>query len=493
MDVKAYFQPLPYDEAKRKEFRSLNIEKFDNRRVFLSANAGAGKTHEIFKFVKNHQQYSICLLSYTRSVVKDIKKKMPKGLKMDVMTFDSLCLKNRNALLEFEPPDNTYISKFTAVKIMGKVSGMDNISNYSRLERIIIEDYLFELYEYCRDKNITNVYINKLLMLYKYEYKKYDVMIIDEAQDLDDLKRKFFQKKLQGNKAKIFVGDPKQSLYCENNVFDKVKKEDVMLQLSHTFRYGSELVDMLNSGPCEHHSAFPNKKTKVFYRSLESCVWKVQIVLISAWKHIIKYTHLIRDLKLAIDENAIKDIRGNIRSHHEYLKWRAMWQRTYQDHEMSEKRYFEVKNKEHLLEFSNNRWGELESVLDAVQKNKKRKKGDIPMITTVHRSKGLQYNHVYVHESCFPEHNTNPSSIRMKDNIFYTAITRCVMSVSIEHKYPPYTLTDMEKHLIKLHKKYGKLPMHIFRDFDHVYKVSKNYPRTCAQMKRLYVRIEKET
>jgi hypothetical protein len=440
MDIRGFFRPKPDDESQRSLFRCLNVDEFDNRRVFLKANAGAGKTSEILKFVQQHQQYSICLLSYTRSVVLDIQKKMPKRLKMDVMTYDSLCLNNRNSLFEYKRPDKTFLSLHTANKVMKHVL-FEHDPHFvrDRLEKNIIENHLPALYEHCKENDINNVTINKLLMLHRYCYKPYDIMIIDEAQDLDYLKRIFFDKKHIGTKAKIFVGDPKQSLYTESTVFDTIKDDDIVVQLSHTFRYGSELVKLLNTGPCTLHSAFPDKKTKVNCVSIEHCVTKMNVVLISAWKHIVNYTDLIGASQLTVDKKACESVENNFLNHKKYLKHFETYQKTYDTHRMEQEDYFESINEEHLLEFQTKKWGELRNILSSQMG--KRKRENVPMITTVNRSKGLEYKHVYVDISCFPDHNTNPSSTRMKDNIFYTAITRSMVSVNMPEKYTPYSRT----------------------------------------------------
>ena len=62
---------------------------------------------------------------------------------------------------------------------------------------------------------------------------------------------------MKGNKVKIYVGDPKQSIYYENNVFDGKART---FTFTHTFRYGGEVVDLINMYGNKHTS---NKKTKL--------------------------------------------------------------------------------------------------------------------------------------------------------------------------------------------------------------------------------------
>lgn len=431
----------PDDDNVRIEFRTLKISEFQNKSIFLSANAGSGKTYEIFEFLKQHREYSTLLISYTKSVVVDIKKRLTDDLCVDVMTFDSLAFRNRNSILPFAHGSETYNSLYSARKVLCKAKGLYriNLDEYEQdlfyLNKDELKNELAKIFKYCMKHSINNVYINKLLMLYNYTFKKYDIIIVDEAQDLENIKRKIL-KSITNVKAKIYVGDPKQSLYCKKNVFDNIDiNTNIVFNLTHTFRYGKGLVNFLNLHNCEEHTCYPTNTTQVMECSFASFYhnYGANVILISAWKNILKYVDYIENLEVRIDPKAMKEIQTDINKHKEYVKFHKQFLRSTGT---DEKVYFESFNKEYLLEYKNEKWEQFVTVFNRIKSSRKRKRTGV-LITTVHRAKGLQYDCVFVDKSCHPLHNTNPSSEKTKENIYYTALTRCkyVVAVSCNPKY----------------------------------------------------------
>ncbi len=484
MDLNPFFRPEPYDHKIRLQFRNLKVDNFDNQRIFLSANAGAGKTYEIMQFIRTHRKYSILLLSYTRSVVADIKKKLQFGGHVDVMTYDALCLKNRNIMLGDQRPDgSTFCSDFTARKIYRRC--LDETYDGSNTEKWVIKHKLKTLYDICKKDKVQNTRINKALILYDYAYKEYDVVIVDEAQDLDILKRMFFEKQIP-TKAKIFVGDPKQSLYCDTNIFETNKVGDLCFKLTHTFRYGTQLIDLLNN-QSEKHTAFPVKKTRVVIDTLANHLTDVKLILISAWKHILDFIPFLRESLVTVDSAKLRDIEICIEKHRLFQRWNDKWTQQLGPRGMADKTdFFEHHQKEYLLEFENNKWEELSIV---IKNRKKRKRGTGPKITTVHKAKGLEETHVYLHKSCFPEHNTNPCSIHMKDKIYYTALTRCKMSVIFEgaYVYAPFHFTNIERELLSIKNGRTAVPLHEWQSFQLRNSILGKFPRITKQLQHTHV------
>jgi len=489
-DAFAAFKQQPCDIKTREKFRTLNVDKFDNKRVFLSANAGAGKTREIIHFLENHSNYSICLVSFTNSVVTNIKKKLENAdmKNVDARTYDSLCLENGKTLLG--PGDGSrdggfYSEKRAATILRNCTDKKITYDNFNELQWKIIHNHLDDLYKYCKRKNVRNGIVYRLLMFYKYVCKDYDIFIVDEAQDLETIKSKFFD--TINKKATIFVGDRKQALYVEDTIFDSVHDEDVSLTLSHTFRYGSELIDLLNSGPCDTHTAYSNKETNLYIgRTIDECIDKIDVILITAWIHILPYARLIKEHKIFLSKKAIKNIQVKIDTHKTYLIWYKIWIDTRQEHKLSRDDFFEWKKKEHLLEYDTNKWEEIETILANL--NQKKRSKHQALITTVFQAKGIEYSRVYLDDDCFPEGNTNPGSFRMKDNIFYTAITRCRKSLYMSHRYSPFTLTEIDRELKRITNHYGKLSIDEFEDFIRKTKILKKCPRATGRLKHKYVK-----
>ena len=470
MSLKKYFKPSaenatdddqvvdveqkPYDDEVRQQFRALDVSGYKNKNVFLQANAGSGKTYEIYEFLKQHKECTTCVISFTRSVVKDIESKLPDEVTVDVMTFDSLASRNRNALLPYAPGGDTYCSLYYATSVLKKIKDLRylNLEDYTTelllMEKNDLQLELKEIFEYCMKHKINNCYLNKLLMLHKYAFKEYDVIFIDEAQDLEPLKRKILQS-IVSVKAKIYVGDTKQSLYCDTNVFETIHpKNDIVFQLTHTFRYGNGLVNLLNRMGSEEHTCYPEKKTEIVNNSFEAYrqQFDVDVILISSWKRILKYMKYIESSVVEIDKKATKDLQKSINNHKE---WSKLHQQFVDSNFQDEKRFFESKKKQHLLEFTSEKWEEFEVLFHNIRANRKKDKDKRIVITTVHRAKGLQYDNVYLDKSCHPDFNTNPCTEKLKENIYYTALTRCKHSLSGEvfnaFHFGSYKQKDMQK------------------------------------------------
>ena len=453
---------VPEDEEIRERFRTLDVSNYNNKRVFLQANAGAGKTTLIMDFLKNHREHNICIISYTRSVVNSVQRQLKKyNLDCECTTFDGLCLRNKNQLVGFKEHDRSYSSQYTALAIYNKSTG-DKLS-LDRHHKKFIEDHeeMKKLYNYCERTKKSNVYSNLMLMYYKYVYRDFDIFIIDEAQDLDKWKRRFFTTKLPSVKAKIFVGDPKQSLYCEYNIFDTIKKEDEHLKLTHTYRYGSDLIKYLNNTGYEYHTSFKDKRTRIHESiKIKDCIHDVDFILVSAWKHALNYLPYLQSNECTLWKKGKEKMLTEIEHHKEYVIWKNKW--LSQKRNQDEEEYFTANEKEHLLEYRDPKWLEMEEILRIKSKKAKCK------ISTVHQLKGLEGKHIFLDMSCFPEVNSNPGSIRMKDNIFYVALTRAQKSLSLPCRrdfYYPYHYTLIEMELKIRIEKWGSISYAEFESF----------------------------
>lgn len=458
---------VPEDEEIRERFRTLDVSNYNNKRVFLQANAGAGKTTLIMDFLKNHREYNICIISYTNSVVQTVKRKLKKAkLECESVTFDGLCKRNKEELVGRIPWHVSEYSQYTALTIYKESIG-DKKSKLLLDEhhQKFIDDHeeMKKLYNYCKRTKKSNVHSNLMLLYYKYVYREFDIFIIDEAQDLSKWKRRWFvDTKLPFVKAKIFVGDPKQSLYCDYNIFDTIKKEDEHFKLTHTYRYGSDLIKYLNIRGYEYHTTFKDKRTRI-HESIEikDCIHKVDFILVSAWKHVLNYLPYLLSKKCMIYKKGKDKIVEEIKNHKQYLLWKDKWL-TNNPKKLDQMKYFTENGKEHLFDYIDPKWEEMEAFL-----NLEKEKAPCA-IATVHQLKGLEGKNIYLDISCYPQINSNPGSIRGKDNIFYVALTRAQYSVSLPRNrdfYHPYHYTLIEMELKNRIKKCGSISEGEFESF----------------------------
>tara|TARA_B100000902_G_C27304167_1_gene914446 strand:+ start:81 stop:1517 length:1437 start_codon:yes stop_codon:yes gene_type:complete len=460
MDLSLFKRKQTLSDIKaRKEFRSLDISTFDNKNVFLKANAGAGKTTEILNFIKNHTSYSILVVSFCTQNTEDMKNKMDKlnmvyhttkspNPMLQVRTFDSLAVANRGNLSN----DRDYLSVHYANKHITECfrdSPFDHHRPVMDMKKDIVssKEWSKQMYDYMINNKVKqNIHLNQLFMVEKYHYLPFDIIIVDEAQDLSSVRIKFFQKPMKQNKLKIYVGDPKQSIFYQNNVF---YGKALTFTLTHTFRYGGEVVDWINIYGNKHTSF---KKTKMLNESIEEYIQDKKItILISTWNQVLTYIDLFKSQKLSLSAKSKKKILSQIANHKKYTKIEdeRIAYNAANINTLSKLKFFEKKGQLYLLEFSNNKWTELEPLL-----NNKRKRST-SIITTIHSAKGLEYKHVYLDASCYPEHNRGGWSWMTKENMFYVAITRATESLCTTRRYSPFLLRSVlenikyDKHLLE--------------------------------------------
>ena len=284
------------------------------------------------------------------------------------------------------------------------------------------------------------MYIDRIVILYKFEYKKIDVFIIDEAQDLSLIQRLFFDKHIEGNKVKIFVGDDKQTIYHETSVLDDIG-DNVIYRYTHTFRFGSPLIGIINRYGTLHTSSGTNQTRLMPVQTVDD-IDAFFYVLISSWKDIIGF-----DLSnFELENNDIKKIQGKVAKHRAYLKMSEQYARV-SNKDLTKEQFFTDRGALDLLDFHQEKWLFIEEKIKEM-KSKKRKRGAKKnIIKTIHGSKGKEYNNVFIDPSCLPEYNNHPASWKKKDKMYYTAITRAKKRLYFMGKFyePFYTTHLIEK------------------------------------------------
>jgi len=258
----------------------------------------------------------------------------------------------------------------------------------------------------------------------------------------------FFNKELKGNKAKIFVGDPKQAIFLEKNIFDTTA---LTFKLTHTFRYGGEVVDWINQYGPTHTS---NKKTKLLFTGIKNYIATRDIaILIPTWNKILDYLPYLQSNQLTLTETQKKKIKNYTTNHLKYCKRedeRHIHNAT--NTPLSKEDFFDLNNELYLLEYDNNKWGEIDKLL-----NNKRKKSN-SIISTIHGSKGLEYKHVFIDKSCCPEYNNGGWSWKTKDRMFYVAVTRATDTLCCDTNYDPFLMKYYKEH----NKKYFNEKLFLF-------------------------------
>lgn len=253
----------------------------DERNLLVNAVAGSGKTTTIVESLKLIKpELKSGFLAFNKSITEELRKRIPESI--DVRTFHSLgmsSLKNRfprtkvnekksiNIIFSLlkkhkveKEKTGSFVYKLSRIFDLIRLYDID-INNEEQLDSIC-EKYEILLFEVEKKAlldlyKISNSTIDKEIdfvdMIYqpiklKLELPKYDLLFIDEAQDLSTIQHKLFLNSLKRNGRFICVGDPMQSIYgfagADTESFNKIStyNDVVQLPLSVCYRCGENII-----------------------------------------------------------------------------------------------------------------------------------------------------------------------------------------------------------------------------------------------------------
>jgi len=450
--------PKVADKSVRHAFEHLDMRTVEVDTIFLLANAGGGKTHSLIQFLKNHSDSTILVVSHTNAAVNVVKTRLKSAMatkhippNIDVLTFDAVSCRNARQILAGQNGKNFNCD--------GSGWRTDAAVRYTKENNITFIDYLKS------KPTINTTYtINRLIMNEQYVWKKYDILLVDEAQDLCPIAEKFLNQSTAIASHKIFIGDPKQSIYYTSCVFHNALINTKKFHFTHTFRYdGTAIIDYLNTyvhGESRHTSSMTretllqqNVTFSQFARTHDQCT-----VLVTAWKELHKY-----DCEnMYIDPSAKRKIRSYIKHYRTHRKEYEKWLGLYGGSIVAFREYLKNQQMGYLIDFDTPKWLDIEQMLDKNDENRP-DKDTAHHITTVHQMKGMECKNVYVDNSCVPDLNKSPASVRIKENLFYVAVTRATDAVGMKSTYSPYKFTNWLSN-VRQYPDWGELEEGLFAD-----------------------------
>jgi len=245
----------------------------NNNIIAIKSVAGSGKTTTLLNIAKVHSKKKILYLAFNKSLINEIENKNVKNLYP--MTIDSLIyniwkkIKNINGnpnIIDITPKELNNIGNFFKDKEFGLKkyfakhynkfcdnANIFNIKDYcekilrksSRPLEILWDDNIknkFITYNGLRKQALINHWLKDIID------KEYDMIFIDESQDFNLVMLNILLN--DTTIPKIFVGDPKQSIYdfcgCINT-FNYLPKETLIIEFYSTFRIGNPACEIIKS------------------------------------------------------------------------------------------------------------------------------------------------------------------------------------------------------------------------------------------------------
>lgn len=378
-----------------------------NRNLSVRALAGSGKTTMLLNIIKQRPKYKFLYLCYNRSVRDEtvLKLQQSKTRNCTVMTYDALCYElsgiSTPPLEEITPKylEATYPITMEWTKRQQR-GFIDLYGEYCRS----VFDTIDEFFKTIKLSTVPRTRYTPILkelvgingpitfdILKKRAYHeqwltriadKYQVLLIDETQDLNMIMFNSITKQL-GHLPKVFVGDSKQSIYKFNgcvDAFELLPSENTLtLELYRTFRIGPPLSDFI----C--------KETGVYMIPDESSGRQTQLH-VNEVPEGIPYTYLFRTWKnlLSVAARTSKCFIRGLESKIEQLIERARENNDEMSVRELEETYSNIKD-HHVME------------QDAMVK-----------FTTIHSYKGCEDVNIRVYSDAVCE----------DDNLYYVALTR---------------------------------------------------------------------
>lgn len=225
-----------------------------NEVIKINAFAGTGKTFILTQVALTLPYKRFLYLAFNNSIVKESKKKFPSNV--DIYTTHSLAYR---AIVEKDTPiRNNYktieVSQMLNINFeqaWGALKALNDFFNSSKKTintQTQAGHFALRLYKMMENKEISithSYYLKKYQLLENRVLDKYDYILLDEAQDTNDVTLDIF---LNTRGVKILVGDTHQAIYSfrgAKNAMTKVKANH-SLYLSTTFRCCPHIVDRAN-------------------------------------------------------------------------------------------------------------------------------------------------------------------------------------------------------------------------------------------------------
>lgn len=230
------------DELNRKYLNE--IELTNGMILGVNAVAGSGKTTCLLSIVKRYRSKRILYMSYIKSLVEEIRV---KDAGLEAKTLDAIFY----GLYFSKYPKKDIVDQKIIIKLL-KESGISTsqISDFSKFCNST-DRVMSTIWNAVRSLNcISFEIIRKVVYLEELFYEinsMYDMLLIDESQDFDEL---MLQILLQHTTIpKVFVGDDRQAIYqfkgC-SNAFDGLPKTSIIINLYSSYRVGGDICDYIN-------------------------------------------------------------------------------------------------------------------------------------------------------------------------------------------------------------------------------------------------------
>lgn len=265
------------------KFSTLQLNIFDtvkntDKNVCVQATAGAGKTTTLLEILNLIPKFKRTIfLSFSNTIVNELKSRIPvhatastlhslgcrmifarfKGIKIDndkwfkilIQTFDEQAKKDKKTFkMCYEIVDIINYARMTLTRF--NVEELSQMCDYYSIN-YTPEHLQIAITQFNQERKLTTMDFTDMIYLpvkLNLIDTQYDYVLLDEAQDLNNAQRLFIEKILKVGGRLIAVGDEKQSIYSFSgssiDSFNKLqaRPNTVTLPLSISYRCAKAIV-----------------------------------------------------------------------------------------------------------------------------------------------------------------------------------------------------------------------------------------------------------
>ena len=399
----------------------------------IKSVAGSGKTTTLLELAKVHKTKKILYLAFNRSLVSEIQTKLNKQKikNMYPYTFDSL-LRNTYIAMKKNEPNITYVNSQSIqnilpwlkgksfqirediVKLFSKFCGQNKystIQEYCKYEVGKDKPLLDTLWKKCLSLEVINFESMRKISVLQHWFKdildkQYDMIMIDETQDFDIMMLRMLLD--DTTIPKIFVGDPKQSIYewrgCING-FDYMPTNSLIIEFYSTFRIGEPACEEIRKRFDDCWMISKSKNETILSNQL-SFTEEKYTYLFRSWKCLLKTAETIKNIWIqGYDDTKIESIR---KQHQKLQKGYG-----FDDDE------FEDDLPKFLKSITQE---ELETMISNIDENITTKIDATCKFYTIHAYKGLEDDNIRIAADIEDKDNED-------ENLYYVALTRGMKNI----------------------------------------------------------------
>lgn len=229
----------------------------DNELILIDSVAGSGKTSVLKAIAETMISGKGLYLAYNKAIATSSSSKFPNNI--------HCCTTHSLAYRAVVMPQKLKVGFFGAKEIKDKISYKDKVLLAEDVREFCLSSYL-SYEEYAKEhRRVNTTLANKYLNLMAQGtidcshdfylknfhlslasgdivYPKYDLLMLDEAGDLNEVTLEIF--KLLPARIKVAVGDPYQNIYSFNhtiNCFERLEGQGVTFKLSKSFRVPKDI------------------------------------------------------------------------------------------------------------------------------------------------------------------------------------------------------------------------------------------------------------